>query len=67
MDTELTRDFGRLEEKVDQIIARQSLMESKLDRLDAVFERWRGVAMVLLVIGGMLTWIADKAISVWKG
>lgn len=67
MDIELTRDFGRLEEKVDQIIARQSLMESKLDRLDAIFERWRGVAMVLLVIGGMLTWIADKAISVWKG
>ena len=67
MDTELTRDFGRLEEKVDQIIARQSLMESKLDRLDSIFERWRGVAMVLLVIGGMLTWIADKAISVWKG
>lgn len=67
MDTELQRDFGRLEEKVDQIIARQSLMEQKLDRLDTVFERWKGVAMVLLVIGGIVTWLADKAIAILKG
>jgi len=63
MDTELMRDIGRLEEKVDQIIARSSLMEQKVDRLDRIFERWRGVAMVMLLLGGILTWIADALIK----
>lgn len=63
MDTELMRDIGRLEEKVDQIIARSSLMEQKVDRLDRIFERWRGVAMVMLLLGGILTWVADAIIK----
>lgn len=66
MDTELMRDIGRLEEKVDQIIARSSLMEQKVDRLDRIFERWRGVAMVMLLLGGILTWIADAVIKLVK-
>lgn len=64
MDNELLRDIGRLEEKVDQLIARSSLMEKKVDRLDRIFERWRGVAMVMLGLGAIFAWIADAVIKI---
>ena len=64
MDNELLRDIGRLEEKVDQLIARSSLMETKVDRLDRIFERWRGVAMVMLGLGAIFAWIADALIKI---
>lgn len=63
MDTELIRDIGRLEEKVDQLIARSSMMEQKVDRLDRIFERWRGGALVMLGLGAILAWLADAVIK----
>lgn len=66
MDSELLKDLGRLEQKVDELIARSSLMEKKVDRLDRIFERWRGASMVLLGLGAVIGWFADAIIKIWR-
>ncbi len=65
-DAELLAQVAVLTEKVEGIHEDVTGMKGDIKQLTAQANRWKGAFVVLLAIGSLIGWFADKATGMFK-
>jgi hypothetical protein len=58
-DLYVAESLGEIRSKLVTIAERQTTMESKLDSVVAMTNRWKGATAILIILGGLLGYLGN--------
>ena len=59
-DAQIAQQLGELSGKVDAIDRHLNAVQKDVSDMKAQANRWKGGFIVILAVGGLLGWVADK-------
>ena len=59
LDFETARTIGEMGANIVAIMKKQDEMETKLDSVVAMTNRWKGATAIVIFLGGMIGWVVN--------
>lgn len=59
------KDIAVLATKLDILVEKVEKIETQMDKMEAQVNHWKGAFFIVLIAGGLIGWLVDKALTLW--